>query len=30
MGFDAMRQDPSSVDNEVSGDGDWLVVELSH
>ena len=29
VGFDAVRQDPSSVDDEVSGDRDWLDVELS-
>ena len=29
VGFDAVRQDPSSVDEEVSGDRDWLDVELS-
>ena len=29
VGFDAVRQDPSSVDDEVSSDRDWLDVELS-
>ena len=27
VGLDAMRRDPSSVDNDVSGDRDWIVVD---
>ena len=29
VGLDAMRRDPSSVDDDVSSDGDWIVVDSS-